>query len=661
MCGLAGFLDSSGARHRDTLIADVEAMAAAVRHRGPDDAGAWVDETAGVALAFRRLSIIDLSQAGHQPQLSRSGRLVLVFNGEIYNHLDLRAELTATAGPQPWVGHSDTETLLAGFEVWGVRATLERTVGMFALALWDRETRQLSLARDRFGEKPLYYGWSRNGFVFGSELKALQRSPGFDNPIDRDVVSLYMQYACVPAPYSIYQGVYKLEPGCVLSLPLSRAATPPARAPFADDPDSGLALNRYWSIADVATRGLANPIEDEHEAVDRLEAVLSDAVRLQSIADVPLGAFLSGGIDSSTIVALMQAQSSQKVRTFTIGFEEAGFNEAAHAKAVARHLGTDHTELYVSAQHARDVIPRLPDLYSEPFADSSQIPTYLVSQMARRHVTVALSGDGGDELLGGYTRYVWGPRVWSGLRWASAGLRRGLSAAITGVPVRRWDALGVLIPGRPLGAVGDKVHKLAHRLNWINSVDGLYRRVVTTWPADSGVVLGALPLRSTLDGLAAGHSNAGSAHGMMLRDSMTYLPDDILHKVDRASMGVGLETRAPFLDHRVAELAWRLPLRFKIRGGQGKWVLRRVLDRHVPRELIERPKMGFGMPVGAWIRGPLRDWAESLLNEQTLRSGGYLDPAPIGQKWREHLAGTRAWHNELWPVLMFQAWLKAQR
>ena len=661
MCGLAGFIDSSGARRRDALIADVEAMADAIRHRGPDDAGTWVDEAAGVALAFRRLSIIDLSQAGHQPQLSRSGRLVLVFNGEIYNHLDLRAELTATTGPQPWAGHSDTETLLAGFEAWGVQATLERTVGMFALALWDRESRQLSLARDRFGEKPLYYGWSRSGLVFGSELRALQRYPGFDNPIDRDVLNLYMQFACVPAPYSIYRHVYKLEPGCLLSLPLNATAAPPARAPFADDRDSGLALNRYWSVADVATRGLANPIEDEREAVDRLEAALSDAVRLQSIADVPLGAFLSGGIDSSTIVALMQAQSSQKVRTFTIGFEEAGFNEAAHARAVAQHLGTDHTELYVSAQQARDVIPRLPDLYSEPFADSSQIPTHLVSKMARQHVTVALSGDGGDELLGGYTRYVWGPRVWNGLRWVPAGLRRQLSAAITGVPVHRWDALGNLIPGHPLGAVGDKAHKLAHRLGWVNSVDDLYRMLVTTWPADSGVVPGARPLRSTLDGLSPHHSGAGSAHAMMLRDSMTYLPDDILHKVDRASMGVSLETRAPFLDHRVAELAWRLPLRLKIRDRQGKWALRRVLDRHVPRELIERPKMGFGMPVGAWIRGPLRDWAEGLLNEQALRAGGYLDPAPIGRKWHEHLAGTRAWHNELWPVLMFQAWLKAQR
>jgi asparagine synthase (glutamine-hydrolysing) len=634
-------------------------MAETVRHRGPDADGAWVDEEARVALGFRRLAILDLSSAGHQPFISSDGNLVLVFNGEIYNHQQLRAQVTGSRGAEEWSGHSDTETLLACFAAWGVEPTLQRTIGMFALALWDRVARRLYLARDRFGEKPLYYGWTDRGFVFGSELQALRRSPGFSNEIDRDVLALYLQYCCVPAPYALYRSVYKLEPGCVLSLGPADASRAPSRMPFAPARHGGLALDRYWSLADVVERGLADPLLDEREAADLLEATLGDAVRLQMVADVPLGAFLSGGVDSSTIVALMQAQTSRRVKTFTIGFEEDGFDEAKHAKAVAAHLGTDHTELYVSAQEAREVIPKLPELYSEPFADSSQIPTHLVSHMARQHVTVALSGDGGDELLGGYTRYVWGPRLWKHLKRLPLPLRRGLGATMERVPMRAWDAIGTAVPGTPrVSRLGDKAHKLAHRLRRINDVDDLYRMLVTTWPADAGVVHGARPVRTRLDapGVAAA---ADPEHRMMLWDALTYLPDDILHKVDRASMGVSLETRAPFLDHRVAELAWRLPLSMKIRDGKGKWILRQLLYRHVPAELIERPKMGFGIPVEAWLRGPLRDWVEDQISEHRLRAEGFFDPTPIRRKWAEHRAGVRNWHNELWCVLMFQAWLEA--
>jgi asparagine synthase (glutamine-hydrolysing) len=662
VCGLAGVIESSGRKRREELCTVIRDMSESLRHRGPDDAGAWVDETAGVGLGFRRLAIVDLSDAGHQPQLSHDGRFVLIFNGEIYNHQALREELSGDNGSEKWAGHSDTETLLAGFAAWGVKRTLERAVGMFAIAMWDRSDRRLYLARDRFGEKPLYYGWTKSAFVFGSEPKALRQYPGFDNPIDPDVLALYMQYASVPAPYAIYKDIYKLQPGCLLSLPLADAADRPARALFAPARHGGLTIERYWALGDVVQEGVASPFQDERDATDRLEAALSEAVRFQSIADVPLGAFLSGGIDSSTIVALMQAQSTRQVKTFTIGFEEAGFNEAEHAKAVARHLGTDHTELYVSAQQTRDVIPKLPDIYSEPFADSSQIPTHVVSKIARQHVTVALSGDGGDELFGGYTRYVWGRRIWNQLRWLPGPVRRGLGATIERVPVSAWDALGDLAGGfSPVSRLGDKAHKLARRLNRVNDVDGLYRMLVTMWPPDAGVVPNARPLRTLLDERAAWPAVPDPAQRMMMWDALTYLPDDILHKVDRASMAVSLETRAPLLDHRVAQLAWRMPRHMKIRNGTGKWILRQVLYRHVPRDLIERPKMGFGIPIDAWLRGPLREWAGDLIGDSTLESDGYLDASLVRQKWAEHASGLRNWQHELWCVLMFQAWRAQER
>ncbi len=659
MCGLTGAL--AGRLPPGDAI---RRMSDSLYHRGPDDGRMWIDEDAGVALAFRRLAILDLSDAGCQPMHSACGRYVLAFNGEIYNHLDLRAMLGsegaggAAGGGAPWRGHSDTETLLACIGAWGVQVTLGRVVGMFAFALWDRRERRLCLARDRFGEKPLYYGWTRGAFVFGSELSALRQYPGFDNAVDRDVLALYTQNSCVPAPYAIYRHTYKLEPGCVMHVSSEAAANPPSEALRAPARVPGLCVERYWSFIDTARRGLANPLRDEREAVDRLGAALSEAVRLQSIADVPLGAFLSGGVDSSTIVALMQAQSTRKVKTLTIGFSEEGFNEARHAKAIAHHLGTDHSELYVSVDQAREVIPCLPALYSEPFADSSQIPTYLVSKMARQHVTVALSGDGADELFGGYRRYVWARRIWNTVRWMPPVVRRRLGTVIQHTPISAWHRIAGAVPG--LARLGDRAHKFGNHLARANSVDELYGSLMTDWPADPVIVPGARRLATSFDAAAIAQLT-DPEHRMMMRDSLTYLPDDILHKVDRAAMGVSLETRVPFLDHRVAELAWRMPLRMKIDAGRGKRVVRELLYRFVPRELVERPKMGFGVPIDSWLRGPLRQWAEQLLDPSRLRHDGFFDPASVRAAWNEHLSGRRNLQDQIWTVLMFQQWHDSQR
>ena len=604
---------------------------------------------------------------------SASGRFVMTFNGEIYNHLALRAELQGVG----WRGHSDTETLLAGFEAWGIDATLQKTVGMFAIALWDTQTKTLTLARDRFGEKPLYYGWvgsdAKAAFVFGSELKALRAYPGFANPVSREALALYMRFTYVPAPHSIYQNIFKLEPGCMLTVSGGVPAAPnaPLRPPATL---GGLTLYRWWALADVVTAGATNQIADEAHALQALEQRLTDAVQLQSLADVPLGAFLSGGVDSSTIVALMQQQSTRPVKTFTVGFEEAGFDESPHARAVAQHLGTDHSELFVTAAEAQAVIPSLPAMYDEPFADSSQIPTHLVCKAARQQVTVALSGDAGDELFGGYNRYFWGPRIWNRLAWLPYPVRQALGAAMRSVPVAGWDALSQpvngLLPGsKGIAQVGDKAHKLAARLRGVRNMDDLYLSLVSEWQDPASVVRGegggtvVEPPSLLADPLPqCGVTGAAdSPLRMMYRDSTTYLPDDILCKVDRAAMATSLETRVPFLDHRVAELAWQLPLHMKIRGNEGKWALRQVLYKYVPRELIERPKAGFGIPVGQWLRGPLRDWAESLLAENRLQAEGFFYPAPIRTKWAEHLSGQRDHTASLWAVLMFQAWLEKER
>lgn len=660
MCGITGFVGygglSSGAVHTVALR-----MGEAIRHRGPDDSGIWQDAVAQVALVHRRLSILDLSPAGHQPMVSVSGRYVLVFNGEIYNHLDLRSSLeNVGSGGAAWVGwrgHSDTETLLAGIQAWGLEETLRRSTGMFAIALWDRQERSLSLARDRMGEKPLYYGRQRGIFLFGSELKALKAHPAFENEINRDAIALQLRHNYIPAPYSIYQGIKKLPPGTILRLD-SGALT---GCSVVDD----MAAKPYWSLADAVERGRADPFTgSDAEAVVALDGLLRAAVARQMVSDVPLGAFLSGGIDSSTIVALMQSQSTRPVKTFTIGFNEAGYNEAEHAKSVARHLGTEHTELYVTSAQARDVIPRLPALYDEPFSDASQIPTFLVSEMTRQHVTVSLSGDAGDELFGGYNRYLWAKNVnrFFGL---PGFVRRAVVGGLTSLPPATWNKLfstaGRVTPKRlRYDNPGDKIHKLAGLLG-ISRKEDIYKHVVSHWHTPGDVVFDASEPRTEISHPNFDLELAGYENRMMYLDAATYLPDDILVKVDRASMAVSLETRVPFLDHQIVEFACKLPLSLKIRHGQGKWILRQLLHNYVPQELIDRPKMGFGVPIEHWLRGPLRDWAESLLDESRLHREGFFNPVPIRQKWAEHLGGKRNWQYQLWNVLMFQAWLEAQR
>ncbi len=578
---------------------------------------------------------------------SADGSLMLVFNGEIYNHLTLRKELELAGLAIDWRGHSDTETLLAAFAAWGFEATLKKAVGMFALALWDSRSETLRLARDRLGEKPLYYGWVNGAFAFGSELKALRQVPGFDNPIDRDALALYMQFCAVPAPYSIYRDIMKLAPGSCLTISSRDIAARSLPSPAA-----------YWSVSETARQGLARPFTDDHETVSELERLLHLSIEGQMVADVPLGAFLSGGIDSSTVVALMQSRSSKPVKTFTIGFDEGSFDESEDAAAIARHLGTEHSEIRVTPKDALAVIPMLPEYYDEPFADSSQIPTHLVSKAAREHVTVALTGDGGDELFGGYHRYTWGRRIWSRVDWIPFEVRKLLGAGLQSLSPQAWESLAQFTPN--IRNLGDKVRKMGRRLEDVRTIDDLYRSLVTEWPAESGVVLGARPLLIPIDDEQSVAGVSNPEQRMMLLDMLGYLPNDILAKVDRAAMACSLETRVPLLDHRVVEFSWRLPMEMKIRGREGKWVLRRVLERYVPRALTDRPKTGFSIPVGAWLRGPLRDWAEGLLDEARLVREGYFDASQIRRKWDEHLSGRRDWTQSLWCVLMFGAWLEQQ-
>lgn len=634
MCGITGFWQP-GLRAQPHAL---DAMVRSLDHRGPDSRGTWHDAAHGVALGHARLAIVDLTQEGAQPMQSHCGRYVLTFNGEIYNHMELREQL----GTLPWRGHSDTETLLACFTRHGIKKTLPLLVGMFAFALWDRETHSLTLARDRFGEKPLYHGRLDSGaFVFGSELKALRAHPHWRGEIDREALTLLLRHNCIPAPRSIFLGIRKLPPASWFTL----------------DADGQMREGRFWDVADVARRGTCNPLViSDAAATDRLEALLSDAVRGQMLSDVPLGAFLSGGVDSSTIVALMRRHSTSAVRTFSIGFDAAGYNEAEHAKAVARHLGTEHTELYVSAQDALAVVPRLPQLYDEPFADSSQIPTFLVAQLARRHVTVALSGDAGDELFAGYNRYLIASRYWGPLERVPLGLRRSLARCALALPPASWDAAARLVRRRASN-VGDKLHKFAAAVLPAANSQAMYRALASHWTDPAAVVVGGL--EPALDTGALDALCGSAVERMCLADQLGYLSDDILVKVDRAAMGVSLETRVPLLDHRVVEFAWQVPLHQKIRGGETKWLLRQVLDRHVPRTLIERPKQGFAVPLDQWLRGPLREWAEALLAVPRLEREGYLRTAQVRRKWDEHLSGRRNWQHHLWDVLMFQAWLEA--
>jgi asparagine synthase (glutamine-hydrolysing) len=638
MCGIAGFWS------RKPLVGHpvelLNRMGSTLAHRGPDDSGTFYDSNAGLGFSFRRLSIIDLSAEGRQPMASASGRYVIIFNGEVYNYGEIREEL----GTSEWRGHSDTEVMLAAIERWGLDGAVRRFVGMFAFALWDSLDQRLHLVRDRIGIKPLYYGVVDGSFTFTSELKALKVFPGFQSVIDRDALAAYMRCAYVPAPYSIYEGIYQLPAGHILTLN-SAEASPVLRA--------------YWVAADVARHGVKSPVQgSDEEIIDQLEEKLADAVRLRMIADVPLGAFLSGGIDSSTMVAMMQAQSSRPVKTFTIGFHEDVYNEAAHARKIASHLGTDHTELFVTAKDALDIVPLLASMYDEPFADSSQIPTHLVSKLARRHVTVALSGDGGDELFGGYTRYTFVHSLWNAVKNIPAPVAKLVAKLMRMPPAALIDgAMGRLpVQARLKNSPGQKLHRLAGHIHAQDPAE-IYLRAISSWPDPSALVLGSSEYKVVQQSLENFRAMPTAAEMGMLTDLTNYLPDDILVKVDRASMAVGLEARVPLLDHRVVEFAWRLPLQFKIRKGTTKWALRQLLHRSVPAKLVERPKMGFGVPIDLWLRGPLRAWADDLLSPQSLGRHGFFAVRPIREKWEQHVSGARNWQYLLWPVLMFQAWI----
>jgi asparagine synthase (glutamine-hydrolysing) len=649
MCGFAGCIDPRSGTEKVALEAVARRMAGVLRHRGPDDHGVWVDPRAGVALGHRRLAILDLSTAGHQPMFSLTGRFVIVYNGEIYDCEQLRQDLLSDNPNLHFRGHSDTEVMLAAFEEWGVESSLERMNGMFAFALWDQQDRVLFLARDRFGEKPLYYGWTGQTFLFGSELKSLRAHWTFNSDIDRDAVAAYLRFNCIPAPHSIYHNIYKLPP-----------------ASFLRYSEGEVKIKAYWSFRACVLRAIAEPFcGSAEDACDQLDCLLRDAIKLRVRADVPLGALLSGGIDSSLLVALTQAQTARPVRTFSIGFCDAAYDEAREARAVAQHLGTDHTELFVTSDQAMDVLGSLPEIYDEPFADSSQIPTLLVAQLTRRHVTVSLSGDGGDEIFGGYNRYIWGGRLWSRFSHVPHLLRRVLASAISAIGPQVWDtafahARPVLPKDWHQRMPGYKVHKLA---NLLRSSDGLdmYGRMVSHWSNPEFVVLGAEvspPMHIAKDQWLALCNFEQQA---MYLDTITYLPNDLLVKLDRATMAAGLEGRLPYLDHRVVEFAWRLPQAMKVRQYEGKWILRQVLDRYVPRHLVDKPKMGFGVPLDSWLRGPMRDWAEALLGVRRLQEEGFFNAEAVRQKWNDHVLGRGVWQYHLWDILMFQLWLENQR
>ncbi len=648
MCGIAGFWNTERQISTEKIGNIVQNMCQSLIHRGPDDSGSWVDGEVGIGLGHRRLSILDLSPEGHQPMLSANGRYVIVFNGEVYNFPELRKQLQSLG--YSFRGHSDTEVMLSSFCEWGVLEATKRFNGMFAFALWDRQERVLHLGRDRIGEKPLYYGWRGNTLIFASELKAFRAYPHSQPEINRDALALFLRFAYIPAPYSIYEGIYKLPPATLLSWNGNTTHPQP--------------LN-YWSAKIAAESGVASPFTgSENEAIAHLEALLKDAVKMRMVADVPLGAFLSGGIDSSTVVALMQAQSQRPVKTFSIGFHEPDYNEAEYAKAIAQHLGTDHTELYVTANQALAVIPKLPSLYDEPFADASQVPTFLVSQLARNHVTVSLSGDAGDELFAGYNRYFWGRTIWQKIGWIPKALRHSTAKALTTVSPQTWNrgfaVVNTILPTKlKITTASNQLHKLANIFT-VTSPDMMYAALVSHWREPQAVVIGSSQLSTWMrDALNLSTSLPDFTERMMYWDLINYLPNDILVKLDRASMAVSLEGRIPFLDHRIVEFAWQVPLSMKIRGNQGKWLLRQVMYKYVPQELIERPKMGFNIPIDSWLRGPLREWAEDLLDESRLQREGYLNPRPIRQKWHEHLTGDFNWQDDLWNVLMFQAWLAA--
>ena len=647
MCGIVGFYSKFSFTFNNVIVK----MHSAISHRGPDSNGTWTDKNSGIVLGHQRLSIIDLSEAGNQPMKSNSGRFILTYNGEIYNHLEIRHELENSNFNIKWRGNSDTETLLEAIAFWGIEATLNKTVGMFAFGVWDKKNRSLTLVKDRMGEKPLYFGWQGEGinkvFLFGSELKALKVHPEFNGEINRNSTALQLRHNCIPAPYSIYKNIYKLLPGHYLQL-------------NENDLKKGLLQSQkpYWLATKCAIEGNNNQLKLSVSNIKKdLETHLKSSVKQQMISDVPLGAFLSGGIDSSTVVALMQSQSNHPIKTFTIGFNESEYSEAQYAKKIAKHLGTDHTELYISPKTAMEVIPKLPMIYDEPFSDSSQIPTFLVSQLAKQQVKVALSGDGGDELFCGYNRYVMSKKFWNTFRLMPLSFRKFIAHRIQSISPKNLSKISKFLPGlNQYSNFGDKMHKGANALE-AKSLYNLYYMLCSHWQDPTDVVVNSKEPSTLLTEFKPELTGLNSQQQMMTLDLITYLPNDILVKVDRAAMASSLETRVPFLNHKLIEYVCKIPQSLKLRNGQGKWILKKILNQYVPKNLTERPKMGFEVPIDAWLRGPLRDWAESLLNEKKLQQEGYFNPKLIRDKWTEHLSGNRNWQSELWDILMFQAWI----
>ena len=646
MCGFVGIMTKNKSLLDYSFINN---MTKSIDHRGPDDSGFWSNKNAGISLGHRRLSILDLTSAGHQPMHSPSKRYVLVFNGEIYNHGEIRSQL----GKHSWIGTSDTETLLTAIESWGIRKTIKLCVGMFAFAIWDNSKEELILGRDRMGEKPIYYGWQNNGknscFLFSSELKALKNHPSFVPKVDRQALSLFIQYSYVPTPHSIYQNVFKLKPGHLLRVSLSK------RSPT---------IEQYWSFIDIAKSSIISKFhETENNVVDKLESLLKSVIKEKMVADVPVGAFLSGGVDSSIITAIMQSQSNTPINTFTVGFSEEIYNEAIYAKTIANHIGTKHTELYVTPQQALEVIPDLPSLYCEPFADSSQIPTFLISKLAREKVTVAITGDAADELFGGYNRYTLTKKFWGKISNSPIWARSFMASTMSSLSPNAWNiianSINSFIPkSLRLNNPGEKIHKAA-KVMTNKQFDDFYLGLVTHCNPEE-IIIGDYEEKTALNYKKCEFTLFDDVEKMMLIDTMTYLPDDILVKVDRASMAVSLESRIPFLDHRIVDFAWRIPQSMKINNNKNKWILRQILQKYVPQNLIERPKMGFSVPIDSWLRGPLREWAESLLDENRLKYDGFFHPEPIRNKWQEHLSGRKNWQHFLWNVLMFQSWLNTQ-